>query len=226
MSNMQLMLLEPAKTIFSQISQFLINVLLVIIILLIGWLIAKLVRTVVTKLLTAVKIDKVSDMIELDELLAKGGITYSLSELLGVIFYWLTLLVTFVVAVNAIGLTVAAELLNRIVLYVPNIIAAVFILIAGMFIATILRNLVQTAANNAGLSHTKLLSKVVEVVVTVFAVIMALEQLKISISVIELSISIVLASFGLGLALAFGLGCKDIVGKAVADFIEKVKTQK
>jgi putative Mn2+ efflux pump MntP len=132
-------------------------------------------------------------------------------------------LVTFVVAINAIGLTVAADLLNRIVLYIPNVIAAVFILILGMFVATILKNIVRTAANNAGLAQSNLLGKAIEIVIMVFAIAIALEQLNIGAKIIELTISIILGAIGLGLALAFGLGCKDIAGKSLAEFIDKLK---
>jgi len=206
MSNWQVVLLEPAKTVLSQISQFLVNVLLVIVILIIGWVIAKTIRTLVTRLLRVIKIDQLSDSIDLDNILAKGGISYSLSELMGAICYWLSLLITFVVAVNAIGLTVAADLLNRVVLYVPNIIAAVFILILGMFVATLLSNIVKTAANNAGVSQAKVLGKVAETAVIIFALVIALEQLGIATKIIELTITVLLASLGLGAALAFGLG--------------------
>lgn len=226
MSNWQVVLLEPAKTVLSQISQFLVNVLLVVVILLIGWIIAKIIKTLVTKVLKAIKVDQLSDQINLDSVLAKGGISYSLSELIGVICYWLAVLVTFVVAVNAIGLTVAADLLNRVVLYVPNIIAAVFILILGMFVATLLSNIVKTAANNAGVSQAKLLGKVVEVVVIIFAVAITLEQLGIATKIIELAITVVLASLGLGLALAFGLGCRDLAAKYISDLIESLKSKK
>lgn len=219
----QSVLLEPARTILTQIGQFLVNVLLVIIILIVGWIISKIIKNLVTRLLRIIKIDDISDRIELDSLLAKGGITYSLSELIGVICYWLALLITFVVAVNAIGLTIAADLLNKIVLYIPNVIAAIFILILGMFVATLLRNIVKTAANNAGLTQSNLLGKIVEIVIMVFAIAIALEQLNIGAKVMELTISIVLGAFGLGFALAFGLGCKDIVAKSVAEFLEKLK---
>lgn len=223
MNSWQVVLLEPARTVLAQISQFIVNVLLVLILLLFGWLISKGVKAVVTRALRAVKLDELSDRIELDSLLAKGGITYSISELIGVIFYWLGLLVTFMVAINAVGLTVAADLLNKVVLYIPNIISALFILILGIFVATLLKNIVQTAANNAGLAQSKLLSKAVEVIVVVFAVVVALEQLNIGIRITELTMAIILGSIGLGAALAFGLGCKEIAGKSVAEFIDKLK---
>lgn len=226
MSNWQLVLVEPAKTVITQISQFLINLLLVLVILIIGWIISKTIKLIVVKLLKSIKIDEFSERIEMSNLLAKGGISYSLSDLIGVICYWLGLLVTFVIAVNAIGLTIAADLLNKVVLYVPNIIAAIFILILGMFVATMLKNIVQTAANNAGLSQAKLLAKVVESALVIFVIIIALEQLGIATRVIELMISIVLASLGLGLALAFGFGCQDIAKKFVNDLIEQLKSKK
>jgi len=223
MSSWQIVLLEPARTVLGQIGQFVVNVLLVLIILIIGWVISKLIRTVVTKGLRAVKLDELSDRIGLEAVLEKGGIALSLSELIGVICYWLALLVTFMVAINSIGLTVAADLLNKVVLYIPSVIAAIFILILGMFAATIIKNIVLTAANNAGLGQGKLLGKVVEVVIVLFAIFVALEQLNIGIRITELTLAILLGSLGLGLALAFGLGCRDIAGKFVSDFVDKLK---
>jgi len=223
MSSLQIVLLEPARLVLGQIGQFVMNLLLVLIILLIGWIISKVVKVVVIKVLRTIKVDELSDRVELDSLLEKGGISYSLSELVGVICYWLALLITFMVAMNSVGQTIAADLLQKIVLYIPNIIGAIFILVLGMFVATLLRNIVQTAANNAGLTQTKVLAKVVEVIVVAFAVFVALEQLKIGIRITQLTISIVLGSVGLGLALAFGLGCKDIVGRYVGDTLEKLK---
>ena len=223
MTSWQIVLLEPARTVLAQIGQFVVNILLVLIILIIGWLISKLIRAIVTIGLRAIKLDELSDRIELEALLEKGGISYSLSELLGIICYWLALLVTFMVAINSIGLTVAADLLNKVVLYIPNVIAAIFILILGMFAATILRNIVLTAANNAGLSQGKILGKVVEIVIVIFAIFVALEQLNIGILITQVTLSIILGSLGLGLALAFGLGCKELAGRSVADFIDKMK---
>lgn len=226
MGNWQSSIIDPAKVVLAQIGQLLVNLLIGILILIIGWLISKLLKTIVTRLLRVIKVDELSKKIELDNILAKGGISYSFSELVGVICYWLALLITVVVAINAGGLTVAADLLGQIVLYVPNVIAAIFILILGMFVAKILHNIVKTAANNSGLSQANLLSKIVEVAVLIFTIAIALEQLNIGANIIAFTVNIVLASIGLALALAFGLGSKDIAAKSLADFIEKLKARK
>ena len=127
------------------------------------------------------------------------------------------------IAVDAIGLKIAADLLNKIVLYIPNIIAAIFTLILGMFVAVLLGNIVQTATTNAGLSQAKLLSKIVKAVVMVFVILIAMVQLNIGTKIIELTVSIVLGSIGLAVAIAFGLGCKDLAARSMSEFIDKLK---
>ena len=224
METLKWALVVPAQTVLAQVGQFVANLFLVLFLLLVGWLISKyVVKVGVTKILQLIKLDDFSHKIELDNILSKGGISASFAELLGEMCYWIAVLTTFVVAFNAVGLSVAADLLQRVVLYVPNIMAAIFILIVGMFVSAILKNVVSTAASNAGISQVHFLSRISEIVVMVFAVAIAMEQLQIGARIVELTISIVLASIGLGFALAFGLGCKDYVGKSVEDFMRKLK---
>lgn len=222
MDNLQMVLLEPAKQLLLQMAQFVWRIFAILVILLAGWLIARVVKAVITKALRAVQLDKFSDWIELDSLLAKGGIQYSLSELIGAVSYWIILLITFVVTLSAANL-IPETLLDRMISYIPNVVSGIFILILGMFVATLLRNIVQTAANNAGLAYSTFLSKFTEVVVIAFAVLMTLEQIKIGIRVSEITLGIILGTVGLAAALAFGLGCKDIAARYMNDWIEKLK---
>ena len=216
----------PGRSALYQIGNFFLNLTLIILILIIGWVIAKVVRTVIVRLLKAIRLDLLSERTKLDELLEKGGVKYTLSELIGAIFYWLLLLVALVIAVNSVGLTAAADLLNRIILYIPNVIAAIFILVLGAFLARVLGNVVRAATANVGVAESKLLAKIVAVVVIIFALAITLEQLNIGRTVIGLAVNIILASLGLGFALAIGLDCKDIVGEAVADWLSRLKSKK
>ena len=222
---LQGIILGPGKVALYQIGTFFLNLILIILILLVGWVIAKFIKTIIVSVLKAVKLDTLSERTKLEELLQKGGIKYTLSELIGAIFYWLILLITLVIAVNAVGLTAAAELLNRIILYIPNVIAAIFIIVFGAFLARVLGNVVQAACSNAGISQWAFFAKMVEIAIVIFALAIALEQLNIGKTIIGIAVNIILASLGLGFALAIGLGCKDIVGKAVAEWIEKIKSK-
>jgi small-conductance mechanosensitive channel len=95
-----------------------------------------------------------------------------------------------------------------------------------MFFATFLGVTVQTAASNAGIETAPFLGKIVEFFIVFFSIVVALQQMKLSIGIAAVTFNILLACLGLGLALAFGLGCKDLAGKFVAELIEKFKAKR
>lgn len=221
----QTIILEPTKAMLIRAGAFIPILVGVILILVIGWLIAKVLQQLVTRGLKAIQLDNIAEKGGLADILAKGEVKYTLSELIGVIVYWSAMLIVFVTAINAIGLTVAAELLDKIVFYIPNVVAGIFILVIGMFLATFVAGLVRTTAANAGIGQAKGLAQITQLVIIIFAVIVALDQF-VRTDVLKNSLSIILAALGLGLALAFGLGCKDIAGRFVSDLIDKARGKK
>jgi hypothetical protein len=128
------------------------------------------------------------------------------------------------VVFNALQLTVAAELFQSVVTFLPNVIAAVFILIIGMFAAAFLASTVRTAAGNAGVLQAHLLAQLVQTVVVIFAVVAALQQLQIPF--FGEVFLIVLGGISLGCAIAFGLGCKDLAGRWASDIVDQIQGRK
>jgi len=214
---------DPVKAMFIKVWSYIPSLAGAIVILVVGWLIAKLVETVIVRILKAVRLDTASEKAGITNVLAQGDIKLSISELFGVVIYWLIILVVLATALNALNLTIAANLLSRLAEYVPNILAALFVLVAGTFLASFVSAIVRTATSNAGIGTSKMLGKLVQTVIIVFAILVAIEQLNIATAIIGLGINIILMSFGIGLALAFGLGCKDIAGKAAQDFLNSLK---
>jgi len=222
-ADLNAIVLDQIRTMFNRTATFVPTLVAVLVILIFGWLIAKILKTAVTRGLKIIKVDLLSDKSGFTNLLWKGEIKYTLSELIGQIVYWIIMLVVFITAINAFGLTETAKLLDEVVLYIPNVIAAVFILVLGLFLATVLETIIRTAAINAGLGASKALAKTVKIVVGIFAVVIALEQLNIATNIINTTITIVLASIGIAVGIAFGLGCKDIAGKFIHELIDKIK---
>lgn len=223
MNWMTVVVADPVKAMLIKIWSYVPTLVGAIIILVIGWMIAKLLETVVVRALKAVRLDVASDKAGISNILAQGDIKLTLSELLGAIVYWLLVLVVISTALNALNLMIAADIISRLVAYVPNIIAAIFVLVLGSFLASFVSSIVRTAASNAGLERAKLLAQITQTVLIVFAVIIAIEQLNIATTLIALAVNVILASIGIGIALAFGLGCKDIAGRFVSDLINKMK---
>jgi len=215
--------MEPVTAMLARVASFLPTLLGVLVILIIGWIVAGILKNVVVKLLKLIQLDTATEKAGLGDILRRGGIRQTLSELVGVLIYWLVMLMVFMTSLNALGMTVAASLLDKVIMYIPNVIAAMFILTLGIFFSSMIGTVVRTASSNAGITQAKFLGQLTQVVIMIFAIMITLEQLNIASSVLNLAINIVLASIGLAFALAVGLGSKDIAGKLVGDLVNKVK---
>lgn len=193
-----------------------------IILLLIGLLIAKVIEKVVVQVLKLARFDVLSEKSGIASILAKGEIKETLSELMGVVVYWLLVLVAVIVALNAVGLTTAG-FLDQVAAYAAKVVLGVFVLILGLFFAGLVGSIVRTAASNAGLTTSRNLGQITQVIIVVITVLTVLPMLGVRTTIIDLAISIMLASAGLGLALAFGLGSKDLAGRIISEIVDKWK---
>ena len=219
--------ITPAKALLVQAGNFVSSLCAIILILLVGWIIARIIKNVVVRLLDVLQLDSFVEKVGVDKILAKGGIKYSISELVGVLSYWIIILIALVIAISAVNLNgQAAELLNTIVLYIPRVISAIFILVVGIFFASFVNAGVQTAAANIGVEQAGLLARLSQFIIIIFTIDIALKQLMIDIGAIENAVLIILSSLGLAFALAFGLGCKDIAGRLTQEFLDKLRSKK
>ena len=218
------MIVQPVQSLVNQVMVFLPTLLGALVLFLVGWLVAQAIQLGVVRVLKTIGLDKLADQIKLSAVLTKGGIRHKLSELIGVIVYWLVMLAVVMIVFNALQLTVAAELFQSVVTFLPNVIAAVFILIVGIFAASFLSTTVRTAASNAGMGQAGLIAQLVENVVVIFAAVAALQQLRIPF--FRDAFLIILAGISLGCAIAFGLGCKDLAGRWLSDIVDQVQTRK
>ncbi|RKY30382.1 MAG: hypothetical protein DRP74_07135 [Candidatus Omnitrophota bacterium] len=212
----------PVKDLLVRFWNFFLNFLAAIIVFVIGWLVAKLIKSILVRVLKAIRLDSVAEKVKVAEFLSKGGIKYTLSEILGLIVYWVIILGVLISSLDILALTGVSAFLDKIVGYIPNVIGALIILILGMFISVFVASIIRTAAANLGLNQANLLSKVGQVAILVFAIIITLDQLQIG-AVLVSAMNIVLASIGLAVALAFGMGCRDLAGRFVSDIIDKLK---
>ena len=222
----QTTVVEPATEMWARVLGFLPMLISVILILIIGWVLASLVQKVITRFLKLARLDTISEKIGIANILSKGDINYTLAEIFGVLIYWLMMLVVVLMAVNVLQLNVAATLLNQVILYIPNVIAGIFILVLGIFFASIMANMVRTTAATAGISQARSLGQFTQAVIILFTTVESLKQLRIDTTIIELLIKAVLFALALGAGLAIGLGCKDLANKQVTSFVDSFKSKK
>ena len=218
-----LIVIEPVKAMLVRAATFLPTLIGILVILVIGWIVAAILKNLVVKLLKMIQFDSASEKSGLADVLKKGGMKNTLSELIGGLVYWIVMLLVFMTALNALGMTVVASLLDKVILYIPNVIAAIFIISLGIFFASIMGAVVMTASSNAGIKQSKLLSQVTQTVIVIFAIIMTMEQLNIAVTILNTTVTVLLGAIGLAFAIAVGLGSKDIAGKLMQELVDKLK---
>lgn len=223
MENILNILEESYRTLFDQIAAFIPNVLGALIILLVGWIIAKLIRTLIIKVLGIIRVDKVTEKAKVDKFLHDGGIKLSAIEIIGAMFYWLVILIVILAAFDTLGLTGASELFNEIILFIPNIIVSAFVLIFGFFIANVIAQVAVTYLTNINVKHADIIGNFIQYAFILFVVSVTLTQLNIGKEIISLAFMLLFGAVCLAFALAFGLGARDHASTIVGNFLRDEK---
>ncbi len=201
-----------------KIITFLPNLLAMITILIIGFFVAWLFKILLLRFLKAIQFDKVSERWGLAHIVSKGGMPYSPTHLLSQFFYWVIALITLILAVNALELAATQNFIARFFNYLPNLFAALFILVIGYLIAVFLGQAALIAAVNAQINSARLVSRAVRWFIIILSLTMALYHLGIAEKVIVATFTITFGGIVLALAIAFGWGGRELA----KDFLEEV----
>ncbi len=198
--------LAPATVIVAQWERRLPALLLAVVILIAGWLVAKLARFGGRKVLRAVNFQVLSERGGLDGFLIQGGARTDTSGVLAALVGLLVFLMALVLALNTLALHAAALAATRVALFLPRLMAGVLVLAVGLYFARFVAQSVSSQADLVGLEDGPLLGRLAHTVVMIFVVFLVLDEIRIGQGVLRDTYLIVLSGVMLAFALAFGLG--------------------
>jgi len=220
-------LLDVFNDTISQLSVWLSSsgpkLLAAVVVLVVGWLSAKVIKVASVKFMKVIKLDLVAERAGIDQFLARGNIQSNTTEVIAVIIYWFFLLLTLLIAMNTMGIDEAKIVFETVFEIIPKVVLAVVILILGLSFASFISEVVQTAAVNAQVRQARLLANLSRYAIIIFVTLVALNQLEIDTDIIRHAFLILFGSICLALSLAFGLGCRDLAGKIAEQIWEKEK---
>lgn len=188
-------------------------------ILVVGIVIARLIRGLAARFFLAIRLDRLSSRLGVASLLARGDVRHTLAEILATTLYWLVLIFSLEILGIAVGLEGMARFFGQIIAYVPRAVIAVTIVLAGIIIGSIIGGAVRVAGANAGLRAADVAGSIMKYLISFFALVMALEQLQIATPLLVSTLQIMTAAVGLAFALAFGLGCRDLAAETVREWL-------
>lgn len=201
--------LASLTSFWTQLASFVPQLLAALVLLFVGWILANLARTGVVKLLDILRFDSLADKTGIEAFLKQGHLDISLSRIIANLVYWVIIFIVIVTVANSLGLHMVAELFNKIVLYIPNLIVAILVLVFGILIARFINRLVFAYLNNIGVQGALTISTLSEYAVIIFVIFVALEQLEIGTTLLTAAFQIGFGAIGLAFALAFGLGGRE-----------------
>jgi small-conductance mechanosensitive channel len=209
-------LLSAMTTLWSKVAGFIPNVFGALVVILAGFAVAKILDTVLSKVLAKLGLDRVLAGAGVTKQLAKIGIRMPVTSLIGRVVYWFVLLVFLVSAAESLGLQRVSSTLDVMALYVPKIFGAALVLIVGVLLAQLVSGLVHGAAESVGLDYAAGLGRLAQGLVIIISISVAVGQLEIKTELLNLVIAIVLTAFALAAALALGLGSRGLVSQILA----------
>ncbi|HQX44003.1 MAG: hypothetical protein IPP06_11380 [Saprospiraceae bacterium] len=184
----------------------LINALLI---LLVGWVIAKIIQWVILRLSHAMGIDNLAKKSGVHRFLEKRGVKNGFSGILSRICFWAIMLIVLVNFFNHLGLELVSDLLNQLLLFIPNVLISCVLIIIGFYLAEFVSSLVFSSLEESNFENPDLIGKLVFYSIAFFTVAIALTQMGIGETIITNIVSIFFGTIGLALAISFGIGGKS-----------------
>jgi hypothetical protein len=193
------------------------------VIVIVGWVLASLVEKGVAAILRAVKFNDLAARSGLGDFINKMGTGTDSSGMIGLVVKWFIRLIALVVAFDALGLPAVSDVLRQLLLWLPNVVVALVVLVIGGLAARALSNLVRGAAAEGGLGNPEFLAKLASVMVWAFAIVVAVNQIGIATTLVNTLFMAFVGALALGAGLAFGLGGKDTAAEIVRNWYAKAR---
>lgn len=213
-----LVLVQSLQSIWFGIMSYLPAIILAIIIFVIGWILANLVGNSLKHLIDLSGVDKVVAKTGVSETFQKAGIRYSTGRIVGTFVKWFLIVVFLVAVFDILGLSELNAFLQQIILvFLPNVLIAAFVIIAASVIARFVARVVTGSAKAAGVHAANFAGSIAKWSIWVFALLIVLTQLGIAAQLVQILFIGIVAMLSLAGGLAFGLGGKDHASRVLSD---------
>jgi hypothetical protein len=208
---------------FDSFFAFLPNLIAFLVILVIGYFVAKLIKGIVRKGLQKLKLDDALHKSDAGQYVERVSPDASPSNGISRVAFYIVFAFVLTTAIGALKIPAVTTFMNQVLAYLPNVIAAIVIFAVTAAIAGAAG---AAAAKLMGDTPTgKLVGTIVPTLVMVIGIFMVLNQLGIAQEIVTITFAVLMGSIGLGMALAFGLGGRDVAGKLLSDAYDKGQEQ-
>ncbi|MBK6480468.1 MAG: mechanosensitive ion channel [Saprospiraceae bacterium] len=194
-----------------------------LVILILGYIISKIVASVIKTVISKAGVDKLGKKIEEVDFIRKNNIEIKISGILSRIIFYFMMLIFIVAATDVLGMPALSDLFKNMLNYIPNVVVAGVLLLVGILVADGIRKAIETTGKSLGIPSTGMLATAFFYFIMINFLMAALGQLQIDTGFIEKNILIVIGGISLAFAIGYGLASKTIVSNILSAFYSKDK---
>jgi hypothetical protein len=194
-----------------------------ILVLVLGWIISGLVAGLLERGLKAVGFEKAADGTGINGFIGRAGSGWTASRVVAEIVKWFIRIIAIQAAAQILGMEQISEILNAIMLWLPNLVVALVIVVIGALIGNLVAGLVRGSTSEMGLTNPGLLAGIARYAVIAFAIVAAVDQLGIAAGVVNTLFVMVVGALALAFGLAFGLGGQKVAQEMTQGWYEGSK---
>ena len=209
---------ESFKGAFTQIIDHAPRVLAMIVVVSVGYVIAKFVARMISTLAEKVGLQTAAERSGLAGSMSHMGIKRNVPSIVGAIVFWLLLCVFLMAGFNILGLESVTAAMQKIVNYIPHLLVATVVVVIGLLVAQFLRGVVATSADRIGISYAEHLANACYYVLAGLTFIAAFDQLNIQFELLEKLILMAFGALAIGFGLALGFGGRDVMAGILAGY--------
>src|SRR5882762_4062048 len=216
-------LMASFRDAFSMVLSAIPRILGFIIIVAIGWFISSILARAVIGLLRAIRFDELMQRSGLADFMGKMGTGTDSAGIVAALVKWLVRIVVLLVAFDVLGLPAVSDVMRQLLLWLPNLVVAIFVLFIGGIAARALGNIVRGATAEAGFANPETLSNVTRTTVWAFAIVVAINQLGIATNLINTLFTGLVAALAIAFGLSFGLGGRDLASRTLENWYDQAQ---
>lgn len=201
------------------------RILLAVIVFIIGWIVATTVGKLVMMGVDALKLDKLFKSSGVDEALARAGMKLHIGKFFGELVKWFVVIVFLVASLNILHLDQVTMFLQAVLAYIPQVIVAALVLVAGTILADFVRKLVSGSAAIANVRSARMLGSIAYYAIWILSLVTALDKLGVFGYFGQILFTGLVVMIALAFGLAFGLGGKDVAGRWLSRVSEDLSSK-
>lgn len=222
-TNVKDIAISSLKSIITDFANAFPNLIGAVILLLVGWIIAKFAYKILVRVLKAIRIDTIGEKLGEIDFIKKSNMKIEISAIIAKFFYYIILFIFLISATETLGLTIVSEQISDLIGYLPRLLSAMIILLIGLLFADFVRGIVKSACDSMGISSGNIISGFIFYFLFITIGLSALSQAGINVEILNSNITLILGGIVLAFALAYGFASRNILSSVLTSYYSKNK---